>query len=91
MPNTIAENIVTLRNEKGRFNSRKELKNVPRLGPKAFEQAAGFLRINGGENPLDNSSVHPEAYPVVNNILAKTNRRIRSRIGTACNSNIGMS
>jgi uncharacterized protein len=61
----LAENIVTYRNEKGPFKSRAELKRVPRLGPKAFEQAAGFLRIRDGEQPLDASAVHPESYPVV--------------------------
>src|ERR1019366_10062763 len=61
----LAENIVAYRNENGRFNSRAELKQVPRLGPKAFEQAAGFLRIHDGEQPLDASAVHPESYPVV--------------------------
>ena len=61
----LAQNIVMYRNEKGPFPSRNELKNVPRLGPKAFEQAAGFLRIRGGENPLDASAVHPEAYSLV--------------------------
>jgi protein Tex len=61
----LAQNIVVYRDEKGPFHSRQELKKVPRLGPKAFEQAAGFLRIQGGENPLDASAVHPESYPLV--------------------------
>ena len=61
----LAENIVAYRNENGPFKSRAELKQVPRLGPKAFEQAAGFLRIRDGEHPLDASAVHPESYPVV--------------------------
>jgi protein Tex len=61
----LAENIVAYRNENGRFNSRAELKHVPRLGPKAFEQAAGFLRIQEGDQPLDASAVHPESYPIV--------------------------
>ncbi len=61
----LAENIVKYRNEQGRFASREALKLVPRLGPKAFEQAAGFLRIRDGINPIDNTAVHPEAYPVV--------------------------
>ncbi len=61
----IAKNIVTFRDEKGAFNSRDELKKVPRLGPKAFEQAAGFLRITNSANPLDNSAVHPESYHLV--------------------------
>jgi len=61
----LAGNIIRFRNEKGAFPSRESLKEVPRLGPKAFEQAAGFLRIRNGTNPLDASAVHPEAYPVV--------------------------
>jgi len=61
----LAKSIVTYRNEQGPFVSRKALKKVPRLGPKAFEQAAGFLRIRGAQNPLDASAVHPESYPVV--------------------------
>jgi uncharacterized protein len=66
----LAENIVLHRDANGPFRTRKELKAVPRLGPKAFEQCAGFLRIPGGEDPLDASSVHPEAYPVVRRIVA---------------------
>lgn len=62
---TLAGNIVTYREENGPFKSRKELKKVPRLGAKAFEQAAGFLRIRGGKHPLDTSAVHPESYPIV--------------------------
>jgi len=61
----LARGIVEYRNEHGPFRSRQELKQVPRLGPKAFEQAAGFLRIRDGENPLDRSAVHPESYPIV--------------------------
>ena len=61
----LAANIVAYRNENGPFKSRAELKKVPRLGPKAFEQAAGFLRIRDGEHPLDASAVHPESYPIV--------------------------
>ena len=61
----LAKGIVGYRNEHGPFHSREELKQVPRLGPKAFEQSAGFLRIRGGGNPLDTSAVHPESYPVV--------------------------
>lgn len=61
----LAKNIVAFRNERGPFLSREELRQVPRLGPKAFEQAAGFLRIRNGKDPLDASAVHPEAYPVV--------------------------
>ncbi len=69
---TIAENIVALRDSRGPFKSRRELMAVPRLGEKTFEQAAGFLRIRGGDNPLDASSVHPEAYAVVERIVADT-------------------
>lgn len=61
----IAQNIVDYRKDKGAFQSRTDLKKIPRLGEKAFEQSAGFLRISGGKNPLDNSAVHPESYPVV--------------------------
>jgi uncharacterized protein len=61
----LAENIVQYRKDNGAFSSREELKKVPRMGPKAFEQAAGFLRIPDAENPLDNSAVHPESYPIV--------------------------
>jgi uncharacterized protein len=66
----LAKNIVAQRNETGPFSSRKELKKVPRLGPKAFEQSAGFLRINNGENPLDASAVHPESYYIVEKMAA---------------------
>ncbi len=64
----LAENITAYRKENGMFESRADLKKVPRMGPKAFEQAAGFLRIPGAKNPLDNSGVHPESYPVVSQI-----------------------
>jgi uncharacterized protein len=67
---SIAANIVARRNEKGPFQSRAELLEVPRLGPKAFEQAAGFLRIGGAANPLDASAVHPESYPIVEKMAA---------------------
>ncbi len=67
---TIATNIVQYRDEHGRYNSRAELKKVPRLGPKAFEQSVGFLRIIGGKHALDNTDIHPESYPVVKKILA---------------------
>ncbi len=80
---TIADNIVALRDEKGRFNSRKELKKVPRLGPKAFEQAAGFLRIHQGDNPLDASAVHPESYSVVSKIVAANDSDIGQLIGNS--------
>jgi len=66
---TIAQNLVNFRNENGAFRSRDDLKKVPRLGAKTFEQAAGFLRVPNGDNPLDASGVHPEAYPVVEKIL----------------------
>ncbi len=69
----LAGNIVALRDDKGPFKSRKELRKVPRLGPKAFEQAAGFLRIQDAENPLDRSAVHPESYNVVNTIAKDLN------------------
>ena len=69
--NTLARNIVSWRDEHGAFQTRKELLKVPRFGEKSFEQAAGFLRIPGASNPLDASAVHPEAYPVVEKILAR--------------------
>jgi protein Tex len=78
---TLASNIVVFRDENGAFKSRTALKKVPRLGPKAFEQAAGFLRIMNGRNPLDASAVHPEAYPVVEKISAATSRPLKSIIG----------
>lgn len=78
---TIAANIVAYRDENGSFASRKELKKVPRLGPKAFEQAAGFLRITGGKDPLDASAVHPEAYPVVARIAESTGLGVAELIG----------
>jgi protein Tex len=78
---TIAENIVVFRNENGAFKKRSDIKKVARLGPKAFEQAAGFLRIMNGTNPLDASSVHPEAYEVVEKIAEATKRPLKSMIG----------
>ncbi|GAD80533.1 Tex family protein [Vibrio ezurae] len=78
---TLAQNIVAHRDENGRFESRASLKKVARMGPKAFEQSAGFLRIMNGRNPLDASSVHPEAYPVVKNIAEKTSKPISNLIG----------
>lgn len=78
---TLARNIVDFRDANGPFASRDQLKNVPRLGDKTFEQAAGFLRINNGANPLDRSSVHPEAYPVVERILAKINKHAADVMG----------
>ncbi len=80
---SLAQSIVQHRDENGLFKSRKALKEVPRLGPKAFEQCAGFLRINGGEDPLDASGVHPEAYPVVRRILAATKSDIKTLIGSS--------
>jgi uncharacterized protein len=77
----LAATIVAHRDANGPFRSRRALKAVPRLGPKAFEQCAGFLRIPGGDDPLDSSSVHPEAYPVVRRILAATGTDLRSLIG----------
>ncbi|MFC4016581.1 Tex family protein [Micromonospora sp. GCM10011542] len=77
----LAENIVLHRDANGPFRSRSELKKVARLGPKAFEQCAGFLRIPDGDDPLDSSSVHPESYPVVRRILASTGQDLRSLIG----------
>lgn len=78
---SISENIVAFRDTHGRFSNRQQLKKVPRLGEKAFEQSAGFLRIIDGDNPLDASAVHPEAYPVVNAILDDTGKSIRDLIG----------
>ncbi|MCR6735165.1 MAG: RNA-binding transcriptional accessory protein [Afipia sp.] len=77
----LAQSIVQHRDANGPFKSRKALKEVPRLGPKAFEQCAGFLRITNGEDPLDASGVHPEAYPVVRRILAATKSDIKALIG----------
>jgi uncharacterized protein len=77
----LAENIVNYREENGAFNSREELKKVPRLGEKAFEQAAGFLRIKNGENPLDDSSVHPESYSIVSKMAKDAGVKIPELIG----------
>jgi uncharacterized protein len=77
----LANNIVSHRDANGPFSTRAELKKVPRLGPKAFEQCAGFLRVLGGADPLDSSSVHPEAYPVVRRILEATRSDIKLLIG----------
>ena len=77
----VAENIVRHRDAKGAFRSRRALREVPRLGDKAFEQCAGFLRIRDGDNPLDASGVHPEAYPVVERILARCGRAVDALIG----------
>lgn len=83
MTKTLAQNIVEYRDENGRFESRAELKKVSRLGPKAFEQCAGFMRIAEGKNPLDASGVHPEAYPVVEKILQATAQSIQDLMGNA--------
>lgn len=77
----LAQNIIEFRNENGAYKSREDLKKVPRLGNKAFEQCAGFLRIKNGDNPLDNSAVHPESYYVVYQIAAKTGIPVEKLIG----------
>ncbi|WP_327327273.1 RNA-binding transcriptional accessory protein [Streptomyces sp. NBC_01210] len=79
----LAENIVAHRDSNGPFRSRKALKDVARLGPKAYEQCAGFLRIRGGDDPLDASSVHPEAYPVVRRMVKAVGDEVASLIGNA--------
>ncbi len=78
---SLAQNIVNYRAENGAFRSRKELKKVPRLGEKAFEQCAGFLRIADAENPLDNSAVHPESYPIVERMAKELNCSVKELIG----------
>ena len=77
----LAKNIVEYRNANGPFGNRRTIRKVPRLGDKTFEQAAGFLRINDGDNPLDRSAVHPEAYPVVERILARLGKGIGQVMG----------
>jgi len=77
----LAENIVEHRNSNGRFENRKELTSVKKLGKKAFEQAAGFLRIRGGDHPLDNSAVHPESYPVVNRMADHLSVNTKALVG----------
>ena len=79
----LAQSIVSHRDTNGAFRSRKALKDVPRLGPKAFEQCAGFLRIPAGDDPLDASAVHPESYPVVHRIIAATKSKIDALIGNS--------
>ncbi|MBZ7446128.1 RNA-binding transcriptional accessory protein [Klebsiella michiganensis] len=79
----MAQNIVSWRDENGQFQNRQQLLKVSRLGPKAFEQCAGFLRINHGDNPLDASTVHPEAYPVVERILAATQQALKDLMGNS--------
>jgi uncharacterized protein len=77
----LAENIVSHRDANGPFKARTELKKVARLGPKAYEQCAGFLRIRGGDDPLDSSSVHPEAYPVVRRMVKTAGQDVASLVG----------
>lgn len=79
----LAENIIAYRSAEGGFRSRAELKKVPRLGAKAFEQCAGFLRIRGAENPLDNSAVHPESYPIVDRMARSLGVSTRELVGNA--------
>lgn len=81
LSSTLSQNIVEFRNQNGPFRRREDLRKVPRLGDKTFEQAAGFLRIVNGDHPLDASAVHPEAYPVVERILRDTGKDIRELIG----------
>ena len=83
LSSTVAAGIVSYRDSKGKFASREQLRNVPRLGDKTFEQAAGFLRIMGGDNPLDGSTVHPESYPLVQRILAEIKQDIKTLIGNS--------
>jgi len=78
---SIAENLVQFREQHGAFRSREQLKQVPRLGEKTFQQCAGFLRIDGGDEPLDASAVHPEAYPLVRRIAERTGKHVRALIG----------
>jgi len=80
---TIAKNIVAFRDEQGAFKNRKQLKKVPRIGERTFQQAAGFLRVTNGDNPLDASAVHPEAYPIVERIVDRTGVGIRDLIGAS--------
>lgn len=82
---TLAENIVSYRENHGRFSSREVLKEIPRLGDKTFEQAAGFLRINNGDNPLDASAVHPESYPMVTQMAATNEFDLSELIGNPKN------
>ncbi len=81
LSSTVAENIVVYRDQNGAFNNRKSLLKVPRLGDKTFEQCAGFLRVANGDQPLDASSVHPEAYPVVERIVQQCGREVKQLIG----------
>lgn len=81
LSSSLAERVVAYRNQHGAFRNREQLKEVSRFGEKTFEQAAGFLRIRGGDQPLDASAVHPEAYPLVEKILSRSGRRIEQVIG----------
>nr|WP_315486544.1 Tex family protein [uncultured Undibacterium sp.] len=81
LSSSVAQSIVNYRDAKGMFKSRSELRSVPRLGDKTFEQAAGFLRVMGGDNPLDASAVHPESYPLVEKILADIKKDVKAIIG----------
>ena len=81
LSSAVAQSIVAYRDMKGMFTSRAELRNVPRLGDKTYEQAAGFLRVMGGENPLDTSAVHPESYPLVQKILGDIKQELKNIIG----------
>jgi uncharacterized protein len=83
LSDTMAHNIVSFRDEHGPFRSRRQLLKVPRVGDRTFQQAAGFLRITNGDNPLDASAVHPEAYPVVEKIAARTGLAVRELVGKA--------
>lgn len=83
LSSTVAEGIVAYRDSKGAFKSRSDLKSVPRLGDKTFEQAAGFLRIMNGNDPLDASAVHPESYPLVEKILKDIKKGVKEVIGDA--------
>ncbi|MDB5797993.1 MAG: transcription accessory protein [Paucimonas sp.] len=83
LSSSVAQSIVNFRDSNGRFTSRASLRAVPRLGDKTFEQAAGFLRIVDGDNPLDASAVHPESYPLVEKILADLKKDVRAVIGDA--------
>ena len=78
---SVAQSIVGYRDQHGMFTSRTALRSVPRLGDKTFEQAAGFLRVMGGDNPLDASAVHPESYPLVEKILAEVKKDVKNIIG----------
>jgi uncharacterized protein len=80
---TLARNIVAFRDEHGAFKNRRQLLKVPRVGERTFQQAAGFLRVTNGDNPLDASAVHPEAYPIVERIVARTGVGIRDLIGAS--------